>query len=151
MSRDTFLLITSSTLLIIAIITWQELFVFVKTTVNYPLWAKGLPYPMMGAHLIALIALIPVVLLSKPGITIIKNTTITLLASASIAITALIISNDATLTINRFTNEFIWVTLINCLPPAILLLLIRVIADVFIGKKANKASQPTPKSGAAEL
>ena len=139
MSRDNYLLITSSILLIIAIITWQELFVFAKTTVNYPIWAKGLPYPMMGAHLISLIALAPVVLLSKPDISIIKNITITLLASTSIAITALIISNDTTLTINSFTNGFIWVALINCLPPAILLLLIRVIADVFISKKANKA------------
>ena len=138
MSRDIFLIIISSIFLIIAIITWQDLFVFAKTTVNYPLWAKGLPYPMMGAHLIALIALAPV-LLSKPDISIIKNTTIILLASTSFAITVLIISNDTTLTFNRFTNGFIWVALINCLPPAILLLLIRVIANAFISKKANKA------------
>ena len=138
MGRDNFLIITSSILLIIAIIIWQELFVFAKTTVNYPIWAKGLPYSMMGAHLITLIALAPVVLLSKPGISIIKNTSITLLASTSIAITALIISGDTALTINRFTNDFIWVALINCLPPAILLILIRIIVDVFITKKVKK-------------
>lgn len=151
MKRDNILIVISSIFLIIAIIIWQELFVFAKTTINFPIWAKGPPYPMMGAHLIALIALAPVVLLSKPGISIIKNTTITLLASTSIAIIVLVISNDALLTINRFTNDFIWVTLINCLPPAILLLLIRVIADVFIGKKANKAFNSDAKKDSRPL
>lgn len=92
---------------------------------------------MMGAHLIALVALIPVVMFSRPRVTLIKNTAITLIVSTVIAIIVLILSNNDSLTLNHLINGFIWVALVNCFPPAALLMLLRSLIDAFYTGKAN--------------
>lgn len=137
MKNEIFLIFLSSILLIIAIIIWQELFIFAKTTIAYPLWAKSLPYPMSGAHLITLVSLAPVAVLSKSTISMIINVFITLFISITVATTVFMLNNIIYLTFNSISGAIIWFTFL-CFPPAILLIIIRVSYYAINRKKANE-------------
>lgn len=130
--------ISSAILLFVAVIYWQELFIFQKTTVNYPVWAKILPYPVMGGHVIVFISLVPLAIFSKAGISFIKNISITSIVVPVFAVVILTYLNNNSLTLNNITNDLMWAIGILCIPAALLVIVARVIFDVYMNKGQNQ-------------
>jgi hypothetical protein len=131
MDRNFIATLSSSILLLFAILFWQELFIFQKTTINYPAWAKSLPYPFMGAHIIVLLTLIPIATLSKADIAFIKNISIASIAIPTLPIFTLIYLNNNSLTFNNIASDLMWAIGIICIPAALLVIIGRVIFDIY--------------------
>ena len=118
-------------MLFIAILYWQELFIFQKTTINYPEWAKKIPYPIMGAHIIVVITLMPLAIFSKGDFSFIKHMSITSIALPTLPVIALTYINYNSLTFNNITNDLMWTIGVICLPAALFIIACRAIFDTF--------------------
>ena len=140
MNRNFIATISSSILLFIAIIYWQELFIFQKTTVNYPAWAKILPYPFMGGHIIVIITLIPLAILSNANISFIKNISITSIVMPIFPVITLTYLNNISLTFNNITSHLMWAIGTICIPAALLIIICRAIFDAYMNKGLTRRS-----------
>jgi len=145
MNRDLLVTGISSILLFAAIIFWQELFIFQKTTTGYPAWAKSLSYPMMGAHVIVILTLVPLAVTGKANLSFIKSISMSSIISPLLAISTLTIVNNTAFSFNGFTNDIMWVIGVNCIPPALLVIMCRVIYDLLTNERANKAIKSDAK------
>ena len=148
MNRNFIVSVASSILLFIAIMIWQELFIFQKTTINHPAWAKALPYPMMAAHFLVVIALMPLAIKSKSNFSFIKSISTVSIVSPVLAMIALAFINNASASFNSFTNNLIWVVGVNCIPATLLIIISRAIFDIISSKRANNAFKRDAKQRA---
>ena len=130
-------IIVSTILLVAAIVYWQELFVFQKTTENYPMWAKSLPYPLMGAHILVFILLLPLLFNPSNNIAFIKSIFFTSAASPVIAYFFIAPIYDVTFSFNSMISYLTWAYGICCLPPSLLIIATSVIFSLFMNTRAN--------------
>ena len=127
------LILVSFLSLTTSIVIWPELFLFSKV-VHLPKWATYLPCFFMGAHLLTLICLLPLLFLSKPIKSLLIIIFIVLTVSSILGVNLALYLAHGTYTINNYIYNYIsqtvWLFTVIFLLPSLVI----VVINALIGK-----------------
>lgn len=133
-NKNTITFVLSACLLTISIINWQELYLFSKI-IYLPEWVKLLPSHFIASPIITILCLIPCALMTGNTTLTIKNTLLVCLLSPFTAVFFIFLTRtDSSFSVMNFIYQYLYILLMSCLIPIIVLGLINYIFNYKMAK-----------------